>query len=180
MAAAEDNSNEAATADDAKASTENGKDISVDGDKADKAEEDIEAQDKPNEPGATEVDLTEATTGPRTAENSSDGGKASNTNENGQKKDHFLKRMSSKLAEKTYDQDLHEQSMHESPRAMEIWDNAEVFDTNAEQMFTYIQVFTACLNAFAHGANDVSNAIAPLSAIIIIYQTGEIGKYYYY
>jgi phosphate/sulfate permease len=35
-------------------------------------------------------------------------------------------------------------------------------------------VFTAYLLSFAHGANDVANAIAPLSAVLLIYQTGEV------
>jgi sodium-dependent phosphate transporter len=95
--------------------------------------------------------------------------------EEGEKKT-YLGRMAEKFAKSTYDQDLHQQSMHESSRACEIWDAAEKFDENAEQLFTYVQVFTACLNAFAHGANDVSNAIAPVSAIILIYQTGDIAS----
>ncbi|GKY96989.1 hypothetical protein MPSEU_000657800 [Mayamaea pseudoterrestris] len=73
-----------------------------------------------------------------------------------------------------WDQDLHAQSMHESPRAAEIWDEQENFDENAEGLFNYIQVFTACLNSFAHGANDVANTIAPMSAVIEIYQTGAV------
>ena len=32
----------------------------------------------------------------------------------------------------------------------------------------------ASLSSFAHGANDIANAIAPLSAIIAIYRTGEL------
>jgi phosphate/sulfate permease len=88
----------------------------------------------------------------------------------------IFKKMSQTFAENTYGQDLHAQSMHEDQRAAQIWENAELYDENVEQMFTYVQVFTACLNAFAHGANDVANAIAPISAIISIYQTGEVEK----
>jgi sodium-dependent phosphate transporter len=80
------------------------------------------------------------------------------------------------FADNTYNQDLKSQSMHESPRAQQIWDEQENFDENAEGLFNYIQVFTACLNSFAHGANDVANTIAPMSAIIQLYQTGMVEK----
>ncbi len=76
----------------------------------------------------------------------------------------------------TWDQDLHTQSMRESKRAREIWAQEEQFDENAEGLFTFIQVFTACLNSFAHGANDVANTIAPMSAIMDIYKTGEVSS----
>ena len=78
------------------------------------------------------------------------------------------------FADKTYRQDLHAQSMSESQRAAEIWDEYIQYDPKTEQLFTYVQFFTACLNSFAHGANDVANAIAPLSAMLLIYRTGEI------
>jgi sodium-dependent phosphate transporter len=78
-----------------------------------------------------------------------------------------------KFKSNTVDQDLKSQSMHESARAQEIWDNEEQFDEDAEHLFNYIQVFTASLNSFAHGANDVANTIAPMSAVIGIYMSGE-------
>ena len=76
------------------------------------------------------------------------------------------------IAENTFDQDLKTQSMDESARAKDIWANEEQFDERAEDLFTYIQVFTASLNSFAHGANDVANTIAPMSAILDIYMNG--------
>jgi sodium-dependent phosphate transporter len=86
----------------------------------------------------------------------------------------FLRKSLKKLGDATYNQDLHAQSMHESEKATQIWDDSEKFDPHAEQLFTYVQVFTSCMDSFAHGANDVANAIAPLSAILLIYQTGEL------
>jgi inorganic phosphate transporter, PiT family len=37
---------------------------------------------------------------------------------------------------------------------------------NAERMFGILSIFTACAMAFAHGSNDVANAIGPMAAII--------------
>lgn len=44
----------------------------------------------------------------------------------------------------------------------------------AEEVFRKLQIFTACYVAFAHGANDVANAVGPLAAIYLIYKTGAI------
>ena len=43
-----------------------------------------------------------------------------------------------------------------------------------EIIFGRLQVFTACYIAFAHGANDVANAIGPVAAIFSIVQTKTI------
>lgn len=88
----------------------------------------------------------------------------------------FMARMSKSFAENTYGQDLAKQSFHENKASEQIWGAAEGFDPKAEEMFTYVQVFTACLNSFSHGANDVANSIGPMSAIITIYQTGVINS----
>lgn len=78
------------------------------------------------------------------------------------------------FGEATYKQDLHAQSMSENRRASHIWEQGEEYHASAERLFNFIQVFTACLNSFAHGANDVANTIAPLSAVLYIYQNGNI------
>ncbi|MEQ9450453.1 MAG: anion permease [Pseudomonadales bacterium] len=47
---------------------------------------------------------------------------------------------------------------------------------NVERTFTVLMVVTACAMAFAHGSNDVANAIGPVAAIVSIINTGEIGQ----
>jgi sodium-dependent phosphate transporter len=54
--------------------------------------------------------------------------------------------------------------------------NAEVFDKKAELMFTYLQVFSACFDALAHGANDVANAVGPFATIFLLYNGSEVGS----
>jgi inorganic phosphate transporter, PiT family len=44
-----------------------------------------------------------------------------------------------------------------------------------ERVFGVLMVVTACGMAFAHGSNDVANAIGPMAAVISIAQSGEIG-----
>ncbi len=43
-----------------------------------------------------------------------------------------------------------------------------------ERLFARFQVLSACFVAFAHGSNDVGNAIAPLAAIVYINRTGSV------
>ncbi len=44
--------------------------------------------------------------------------------------------------------------------------------TNVERVFAVLMVFTACAMAFAHGSNDVANAIGPVAAIVGVVQSG--------
>ena len=46
-----------------------------------------------------------------------------------------------------------------------------MFD-GVERVFAILMVFTACAMAFAHGSNDVANAIGPLAAIVSVVQSG--------
>jgi PiT family inorganic phosphate transporter len=43
-----------------------------------------------------------------------------------------------------------------------------------ERIFIYLQILSAGFVAFAHGANDVANAIGPLAAVIHIVKTGTV------
>ncbi len=43
-----------------------------------------------------------------------------------------------------------------------------------ERVFAVLMVITACSMAFAHGSNDVANAIGPLAAVISVAQTGVV------
>lgn len=53
----------------------------------------------------------------------------------------------------------------------------EMHFNNVEKIFAVLMVVTACCMAFAHGSNDVANAIGPLAAVVsIVESNGEIAK----
>ena len=43
-----------------------------------------------------------------------------------------------------------------------------------ERVFAILQVYTACAVAFAHGSNDVANAIGPMAAAVSVIQSGAV------
>ncbi|HEX6929246.1 MAG TPA: anion permease [Gammaproteobacteria bacterium] len=45
-----------------------------------------------------------------------------------------------------------------------------------ERVFGVLMVVTACTMAFAHGSNDVANAVGPVAAVISIATSGEVGQ----
>ncbi len=48
---------------------------------------------------------------------------------------------------------------------------------NVEKIFGILMIFTACSMAFAHGSNDVANAVGPVAAIVGVVQSGgEVGQ----
>lgn len=50
------------------------------------------------------------------------------------------------------------------------------FDNKTEHLYSFLQVLTAATASFAHGANDVSNAVGPLSTIYLVWNSGTIAK----
>ncbi|MEH2043967.1 inorganic phosphate transporter [Nostoc sp.] len=53
-------------------------------------------------------------------------------------------------------------------------DKEELLTNPVERLFARFQLLSACFVAFAHGSNDVGNAIAPLAAIVYINRTGSV------
>ncbi|AVH71838.1 inorganic phosphate transporter [Nostoc sp. 'Lobaria pulmonaria (5183) cyanobiont'] len=53
-------------------------------------------------------------------------------------------------------------------------DKGEILPNPVERLFARFQLLSACFVAFAHGSNDVGNAIAPLAAIVYINRTGSV------
>jgi PiT family inorganic phosphate transporter len=51
------------------------------------------------------------------------------------------------------------------------------FPNPVERIFGRFQLLSACFVAFAHGSNDVGNAIAPLAAITYVNKTGTVPIY---
>ncbi|KAI9296212.1 PHO4-domain-containing protein [Neoconidiobolus thromboides FSU 785] len=64
----------------------------------------------------------------------------------------------------------------ESDHVQEVMDSAVRYDNDTEYMYSTLQVITACMASFAHGSNDVANAIGPLSVVYNIWQSGTINK----
>ncbi|ORY01008.1 phosphate transporter [Basidiobolus meristosporus CBS 931.73] len=59
-------------------------------------------------------------------------------------------------------------------RLQKIHDAADRYDDDTEYMYSFIQVVTASMASFAHGSNDVANAVGPLSTVYYIWSTATV------
>lgn len=59
-------------------------------------------------------------------------------------------------------------------QVQDMHDRAVKYEDKTERVFSWLQVVTAAMASFAHGANDVSNAIGPVSAVFAIWQSGTV------
>jgi len=51
-------------------------------------------------------------------------------------------------------------------------DDKDFHYTNVEKVFAVLMIVTACAMAFAHGSNDVANAVGPIAAVVSIVESG--------
>ncbi|XP_075063381.1 sodium-dependent phosphate transporter 1 [Mixophyes fleayi] len=59
-----------------------------------------------------------------------------------------------------------------SNSSLEEWHDQD--KPEVSQLFQFLQILTACFGSFAHGGNDVSNAIGPLVALWLVYESGDV------
>jgi solute carrier family 20 (sodium-dependent phosphate transporter) len=65
---------------------------------------------------------------------------------------------------------------HYEDKLEKLYENSGKIDEKSDELCSWIQIITACFSSFAHGSNDVANAVAPLATIYHIYQYNSISK----
>jgi len=53
-------------------------------------------------------------------------------------------------------------------------DDSDFHFTNVEKIFAVLMMFTACAMAFAHGSNDVANAVGPIAAVVSVVENDGV------
>ena len=77
----------------------------------------------------------------------------------------FLKDLNNEVFEEENPKDLEAMSI--------VYEKTES-ENRVDRLFEKLQILTSCFGSFAHGGNDVANAIGPLIAVWLIYQQGGI------
>lgn len=78
-----------------------------------------------------------------------------------------------------YDIHAAQTGIHGTPegRRMErVYGHAKKYSNEVEHTYSFIQVLTACTASFAHGANDIGNAVGPWAVIYSAWNTGNAAK----
>ena len=58
----------------------------------------------------------------------------------------------------------------------ELYQHSFKVDEKSDKLCCWLQIFTSCFSSFAHGSNDVANAIGPLATIYSIYMNNSVEK----
>ncbi|GLV39179.1 Na[+]-dependent inorganic phosphate cotransporter type III [Carabus blaptoides fortunei] len=77
--------------------------------------------------------------------------------------------ISKNIVSKQNDQGICAVEMQENPDLCSVQENPSI-----SRLFSFLQILTATFGSFAHGGNDVSNAIGPLIALWLIYTEGSV------
>uniref|UniRef100_A0A4W4GXS3 Phosphate transporter n=1 Tax=Electrophorus electricus TaxID=8005 RepID=A0A4W4GXS3_ELEEL len=72
--------------------------------------------------------------------------------------------------------DLGDGESGEDPLEEEDVDELEIDKPEVSMLFQFLQILTACFGSFAHGGNDVSNAIGPLVALWLVYESASVAS----
>lgn len=64
----------------------------------------------------------------------------------------------------------------EGVRMARVYEHAHKYPNEVEHCYSFIQVMTACTASFAHGANDIGNAVGPWAVIYSAWNTGDAAE----
>ncbi|EDU49395.1 PitA Phosphate sulfate permease [Pyrenophora tritici-repentis] len=64
----------------------------------------------------------------------------------------------------------------EGKRMERVYAHAKKYPNEVEHTYSFVQVLTACTASFAHGANDIGNAVGPWAVIYSAWNTGNAAQ----
>ena len=64
----------------------------------------------------------------------------------------------------------------EGKRMERVYSHAKKYPNEVEHTYSFVQVLTACTASFAHGANDIGNAVGPWAVIYSAWNTGNAAQ----